>query len=688
MLALLDDRPVCQEKNRDARNLSAEKDHRDKIMWSRKHEKCIRCGTTKKRYAARGLCTTCYSRYIEKKHSSYPRKVRGIGGWFVPGLPEGTSISSSKILTKEYLLEEYVSKNRSVRDIAKDCYCSKQTVYRKLASHDIELRDRAYAKRIKYNEEFFTSWSPKMAYVLGVICTDGCLFPGRVKYCTITQKEPELLRKVLDLMDSKAKIYFSKQRVYGGRVSGSVHRVHIYSDKIYEDLIGLGLMPTKSHKMRFPEVPPEYMRHFIRGCWDGDGTVNISKYRSRQLNASFDTGSLDFIQKLVQELDKIGVCKLAYGKAKSRYPLIIHKRGRAYKIRVVARESLENLFHYLYDGVDESLYLKRKYETFLQGLSPKPITPRKTLSERVDFWWKALLQIMKEERQKKDISKSKVAEAMGISKWNMSLLESGKRGVPWTLWVNWCSALGISPGYVIERWQRMGGFEITSRQQINNSAGGRKTINITINREESHKKLVQILRRERKKRGLSQEEVSREMLVSKQYLSLLESRKREALDLFHLLNWCRALGMTSNLISEALVLSLLSEEENMEKYRQKVNKKRDTSEQLEDQFEDRDRPIEISLVTAKPERKGLSEEEFVIRAIKKLRKPPHKGIHTVYSGFNDAWRKHFGTDPVKGIQELAQQGKIEIRPAKKGGAIIYLPGEGPEPKNVLDIILD
>jgi hypothetical protein len=45
------------------------------------------------------------------------------------------------------------------------------------------------------------------------------------------------------------------------------------------------------------------------------------------------------------------------------------------------------------------------------------------------------------------------------------------------------------------------------------------------------------------------------------------------------------------------------------------------------------------------EGKKLTEEEFVIQAIKKLRKEPYRGIHSVYSGFNEAFRKYFGTNP-------------------------------------------
>jgi hypothetical protein len=75
--------------------------------------------------------------------------------------------------------------------------------------------------------------------------------------------------------------------------------------------------------------------------------------------------------------------------------------------------------------------------------------------------------------------------------------------------------------------------------------------------------------------------------------------------------------------------------------------------------------------------KKLTEEEFVIQAIKKLRKDPFRGIHSVYSGFNEAFRKYFGTNPVEATSTLAGQGKIETRPFK-GGVMLFLPGEAPK----------
>jgi hypothetical protein len=85
------------------------------------------------------------------------------------------------------------------------------------------------------------------------------------------------------------------------------------------------------------------------------------------------------------------------------------------------------------------------------------------------------------------------------------------------------------------------------------------------------------------------------------------------------------------------------------------------------------------------EERKLTEEEFVVQAIKKLRKEPFRGIHSVYSGFNEAFRKYFGTNPVEETSRLAAAGKIETRPFK-GGAMLFLPGEAPKRPSVEEII--
>jgi hypothetical protein len=83
----------------------------------------------------------------------------------------------------------------------------------------------------------------------------------------------------------------------------------------------------------------------------------------------------------------------------------------------------------------------------------------------------------------------------------------------------------------------------------------------------------------------------------------------------------------------------------------------------------------------------ISEYEFVVWAIKRLKKSPDKGIHSLYGGFNQAFREYFNKDPVEATTKLAQEGKIVTRPVK-GGTTLYLPEDAPsKSKGILCKIL-
>ena len=40
--------------------------------WARQWDACIVCGTSEKRYGGRGMCSTCYSRYLRRKPCAQP----------------------------------------------------------------------------------------------------------------------------------------------------------------------------------------------------------------------------------------------------------------------------------------------------------------------------------------------------------------------------------------------------------------------------------------------------------------------------------------------------------------------------------------------------------------------------------------------------------------------------------------
>ena len=298
----------------------------------------------------------------------------------------GKSTPLSRKLTYEYLVEEYLNKKRSLGDIAKEHDCSRITVMKIMEKYGLVRRGQSEARieaikkgkfeGIEYhgiNENFFTEWSPEMAWVLGLLFTDGNIDESRV---AITSVDIDLLEKIKNLLKSSNPI---QERVQSYDKSKHIYEFIFSRVKMRDDLLKLGLHKRKSLTMVFPDVPEEYIRHFIRGCWDGDGSIFIS---GDKLRGSYVCGSFKFIEGLVRELHKIGIhkirrpsdkketSKILFKYLNGRFPLTIHKskRSKCYDIKIDGRENLEKLFNYFYDGVNESMYLERKFKTFAKGL--------------------------------------------------------------------------------------------------------------------------------------------------------------------------------------------------------------------------------------------------------------------------------------------------------------------------------
>ncbi len=78
-----------------------------------------------------------------------------------------------------------------------------------------------------------------------------------------------------------------------------------------------------------------------------------------------------------------------------------------------------------------------------------------------------------------------------------------------------------------------------------------------------------------------------------------------------------------------------------------------------------------------PQGRKMETDRFVLQAIERLRTEKSRGIHTVYSGFNQAFRIYYnGADPVKAVQKLVDSGVVALR-LVRGGAMIYAIGDAP-----------
>ena len=183
-----------------------------------------------------------------------------------------------------------------------------------------------HSRKYKVNESFFDEWSPTMAYVLGFWFADGYMRKDRSYRILFFSNDLQILRSIRGAMRSTHPIRKRKD--------DQCWDINICSKKLFQQLERLGGIRRKSKIITFPRIPSPYMRDFIRGYFDGDGSVFFVRYtrtkdkrRARELRTNFTSGSREFLESLMKvlqyeidlSLKKIGVfnkgssLKLGYG---------------------------------------------------------------------------------------------------------------------------------------------------------------------------------------------------------------------------------------------------------------------------------------------------------------------------------------------------------------------------------------
>jgi len=267
-------------------------------------------------------------------------------------------------LTRDKLFRLYIEDKKSLEDIATLYKVSRVAVYKKLKKYGIKQRSKSEARIeaqkqgklpqqfFEINENFFSSWSPKMAYVLGLVITDGCI--SKTGVISLCMNDKELLEKVKKVMGSAHNITPSKHQK-------ALYYYHFAREKLVKDLEKLYVVPRKSLIVKFPEVPGAYLPDFIRGVFDGDGSVYFDKRRPKfPLTSKFVSGSQAFIEGLQRSLEGLGMPKRTIYKQKT-------KNGWSYTIVFGHKDSIR-LFKILYKDTQNGLFLERKHKRFLNGL--------------------------------------------------------------------------------------------------------------------------------------------------------------------------------------------------------------------------------------------------------------------------------------------------------------------------------
>ena len=238
----------------------------------------------------------------------------------------------------------------------KNCkFCNKEfkTDRRIQQSCSISCGKRSHA--IKDPNPFDIMTKEEGAYLLGLIYADGCLSlesNGIDARVTIALKDKDLIEALHPYFCPDRKLY--KQTTHYNTMSYSIINKNT---EFIKELRKLGITERKSLTLTYPEIPQELESNFIRGYFDGDGSVHIYKKVPRNyLGCSFTSGSEIFLKTLTSKIKNFINIEFSY-QTESRHSGDQIRLRRTNDIKVFAK--------WLYEK--NNFFLKRKYQIFLDN---------------------------------------------------------------------------------------------------------------------------------------------------------------------------------------------------------------------------------------------------------------------------------------------------------------------------------
>ncbi len=257
---------------------------------------------------------------------------------------------------KKWLKQKYCKEELSIIEISELCGVRRQTIYVWIYLFDL-TRKKVFPRRSKsrysLNERYFENIdNGTKAYWLGFIAADGCLTNTkgqRILFIELSRKDRNHLEK------------FKKEVGYGGpiydlkRKSNNIlsSKIQICSCLMVQDLVKHGIIPNKTNFLKKPDIDKKYYHHWIRGIFDGDGSVSLSKDGTLRGEFFGTEKVLNFIVSYIPGTDKVS----KKNKSKGYY----HSFG--------GNKLANKMYDYLYKNSE--ICLERKRNKFLLKVKDK-----------------------------------------------------------------------------------------------------------------------------------------------------------------------------------------------------------------------------------------------------------------------------------------------------------------------------
>ncbi len=213
--------------------------------------------------------------------------------------------------------------------------------------------------KLKYSvdETFFDKWTSQMAYVLGFTFADGNIHRSSLSW-DLQKRDKNILVKIKRALKATYPIKLQRGTSYRFRVSNQI---------LIEGAIRRGLLPKKNIRNELPNIPFDYLRHFIRGYLDGDGWMIIRKRdnNNKEVDIGFSSGNRMFLEDLKNMITK-STGTIATKGVRKKLKITPKKiLSTTYMLEYYTSKAIK-IAQWLYEDLKrDDLFLNRKYENYL-----------------------------------------------------------------------------------------------------------------------------------------------------------------------------------------------------------------------------------------------------------------------------------------------------------------------------------
>lgn len=276
---------------------------------------------------------------------------------------------------KDDVIKAYID-GKTAYEVADLFGIFRSTVIKLLKRNDIKIRKSEDYTRKKFDFNYFNEIdTPEKSYWLGFIYADGNICGNTF---TITQSKPEILKQFIKSIGANEETLY-KYNKNGPTKNKVCYRFSTHNKQLCNNLIKHGIYPKKSNRNDgFLLSCNEFKSSFIRGVFDGDGSIVCSKNPKYSRDIHFDITCAS--ERMITDIQSILMFECLLKQTKIKFKLSKKTKKKTYSLSYSGNRQCKKIFSFLYKNPYPRL--ERKYIKFIEFFEK----PKKVKNSYVFPW--------------------------------------------------------------------------------------------------------------------------------------------------------------------------------------------------------------------------------------------------------------------------------------------------------------